>query len=40
MKKSTIIKIAVSLGVIILIVIGLHLIGNSLVSMIKHHMGI
>jgi hypothetical protein len=39
MKKSTIIKTAIILGIIVLVILGLHLIGNSIFPMIKNHMG-
>lgn len=39
MKKATIIKITITLGAILLLVIGFHLIGSALFPMIKHHLG-
>lgn len=39
MQKKSVIKIAITLGVIIVFVIILHLVGNSLFPMIKNHMG-
>lgn len=40
MKKTTIIKVTIVLGVIILVVIMLHLVGQSMLPMIKNHMGL
>lgn len=39
MKKSTHIKILITLVVIIVVVIGLHLVGNNILPALKNHMG-
>ncbi|HWT76367.1 MAG TPA: hypothetical protein VN258_16845 [Mobilitalea sp.] len=40
MNKKRMIQITVTLGVIILIVILLHLLGSSMITMLKHHIGL
>lgn len=40
MKREKHIKYVIALVVIILLIIGFHLIGSSLLPMIKNHMGL